>query len=169
MMKPNSIIFENDKIILRTLREQDLNLTLSWRNQDDIRKWFVHTDIIPIDSHYQWFNKYKKLDNDFIFIIIAKDFGNIPVGQISLYKIDYDNKTAEYGRLMIGNSQARGKGYAKLATKLLIKKGFEYFLLKEIYLEVKENNYRAINVYFDCGFKIVDKKDNLYIMKVCNE
>lgn len=169
MKNPNFIFFENDRVFLRLIEKQDLDLVLSWRNQDNIRKWFLHTEPISLDSHIKWFDQYRKLKNDYVFIIIAKDFNDTPVGQVSLYKIDYKNKNAEYGRLMIGHPDAIGKGYAKQATKLLIDGGFQYFLLKEIYLEVKIDNYKAIGLYLDCGFKITKKENNIYTMRIYNE
>ena len=168
MPKPNIVNFENNKIILRLLKRKDLPLTLSWRNQDNIRKWFLNSKTISEDVHNSWFKQYKRLDNDFVFIILAKELDNIPIGQISLYKINFRIGTAEYGRLIIAHPDARGKGYAKQATNLLLEIGFKYFYLKEIYLEVKKDNYRARKVYLDCGFIETGIKNCLIEMKIIN-
>jgi len=42
----------------------------------------------------------------FVFLILSREFGNIPIGQISLYGIDWPGGIAEYGRLMIGHMAA---------------------------------------------------------------
>ena len=81
---------EGDHIALRPLERDDLPLTLSWRNRDEIRKWFLNTAVIPADGHYAWFERYQELDNDFIFLILAKGLGNAAVGQIPIYGIDWD-------------------------------------------------------------------------------
>jgi hypothetical protein len=88
---------ENECVLLRLLEKGDLALTLMWRNQDHIRKWFLNSDVIPEEKHYEWFENYQDLDNDFIFLIIAKDLGNLPVGQVSLYCVDWNDRIAEYG------------------------------------------------------------------------
>src|SRR5262245_14531558 len=54
---------------LRLLTEADLPMTLAWRNQAHIRKWFVHSDVIVWEQHQLWCTRYFARDNDFIFII----------------------------------------------------------------------------------------------------
>jgi len=158
--------FESNRITLRLLERADLPLTLSWRNQDHIRNWFLNTNVILEEKHVAWFESYKELDSDFVFVILAKDLGNIPVGQISLYNIDWSAKTAEFGRLMIGAPLAQGKGYAKEATRLLLGYGFGIMGLKEIILEVKDDNETAMAVYRTSGFTETSKKNGLVVMSI---
>ena len=166
MAKRELPALEGDRTILRLLKPADLPLTLSWRNQDQIREWFLNTAIITAEGHYTWFERYQELDNDFIFIIVAKELDNLPVGQISLYGINWDNQTAEFGRLMIGELQARSKGLAKEATYLLLDFGFRVMNLKEIVLEVKENNEVAIAIYRTAGFNETSREMDLVRMSI---
>lgn len=159
---------ENKRVLLRLLEKDDLPLTLKWRNQDHIRKWFLNSNVIPEEKHYAWFENYKNLDNDFIFIIIAKDLKNLPVGQVSLYGIDWEKGSAEYGRLMVGEDVARGRGYAKEATSLILKLGFDVFRLREVYLKVLKDNLAAQKVYRDCGFLISDPVETIVQMAIRN-
>jgi len=153
-----------DRIVLRLLEQNDLPLTLLWRNQDTIRKWFINTDVIQEEKHLAWFERYTKLDNDFIFVILAKDLDNLPVGQVSLYNINWEIGRAEYGRLMIGNPIARGKGYAKQATALLLESAFNILNLNEVFLEVKLDNKLAIAIYESAGFIITEQSSDLISM-----
>ncbi len=155
-----------DRIILRLLEQNDLPLTLLWRNQDKIRKWFINTDVIQEDKHLAWFERYMKLDNDFIFVILAKDLDNLPVGQISLYNINWEISRAEYGRLMIGNPIARGKGYAKQATTLLLELTFNILNINEVFLEVKPDNKSALAIYISAGFTITKQSSELITMTI---
>jgi diamine N-acetyltransferase len=139
---------------------------LSWRNRDEIRKWFLNTAVIPADGHYTWFERYQELDNDFVFLILAKDLGNSPVGQISIYGIDWDAGTAEFGRLMIGESRARGQGFAGEATRILLDYCFGILKLKEITLEVKEDNEAAIAIYRSTGFSETARGNSLVMMSI---
>jgi diamine N-acetyltransferase len=157
---------EQPPIRLRLLNENDLPATLVWRNQEHIRKWFVYSAIITPEQHRTWFEKYTLKDNDFVFIIEETQALNRPVGQISLYDINWEHKRAEYGRLMIGDPAARGKGLAKAATMLLLDFGFDSLGLHEIVLEVFEDNLAAYNLYAACGFIPVGKKDNLILMSI---
>jgi diamine N-acetyltransferase len=168
MPKRYLLPIEDEQIVLRLLEKADLPLTLSWRNQDHIRKWFLNTDVITEEKHYAWFERYDGLDNDFVFLILAKELGNKPVGQISLYEVDWQGMTAEFGRLMIGLPAAKGKGYAKQATRLLLEYGFEQMRLIEIHLEVKEDNAPAVSIYRAAGFTETSKKDGLITMSIAN-
>jgi RimJ/RimL family protein N-acetyltransferase len=157
---------ENERAILRLLERDDLPLTLAWRNQDHVRKWFLNTDVILEEKHVAWFERYKELDCDFVFIILAKELGNIPVGQVSLYDIDWNAGAAEFGRLLVGEPLAKRKGYAKDATRLILKYGFETLGLKNIMLEVKDSNEAAISIYRTIGFTETSKKNGLIVMTI---
>lgn len=166
MSKRELPIIEDNRIILRLLEQNDLPLTLHWRNQDNIRKWFINTEIIQDDKHLAWFEHYKNLDNDFVFIILAKDLDNQPVGQISLYNINWVVGHAEYGRLMIGNPLAKGKGYARQATTILLKVAFNILNLNQIHLDVKPANTSAIAIYKLAGFIITKQSSDLITMTI---
>ena len=166
MAKRRFPVLESDRVILRLLERTDLPLTLSWRNQDQIRQWFLNAGEISEETHYAWFERYQGLDNDFVFLILARELDNLPVGQISLYHIDWDTRTAEFGRLMIGEAKVRGKGIAKEATSLLINHSLGVMKLKEVRLEVKENNQAATAIYRAVGFRETSRSNGLVSMTI---
>lgn len=157
---------ENETVVLRMLEESDLPLTLSWRNQEHIRQWFLTTDVIPLEKHLAWFQRYQSLDNDFVFVILSKELNLKPVGQISLYAIDWNSLIGEYGRLMIGDPQARGKGLAKSASLVLLEIGFNILGLRQIVLEVKQDNFPAISIYQSIGFLKTGLENGLVKMQI---
>jgi diamine N-acetyltransferase len=157
--------FGDNIVNLRLLEEADLPQTLLWRNQDEIRRWFFHSDPIPFENHVAWFQKYKERDDDFVFIITdAHDKRTI--GQIALYNINWQKRRAEYGRLMIGCPEAKGKGFAKKATQSLIEFAFNSLGLEEIYLEVLTENQAARKVYEQCGFEITHQDQHVVSMAI---
>jgi diamine N-acetyltransferase len=165
---PKQVIhpIEKGRIRLRLLEGSDLPMTLRWRNQDHIRKWFVHPEVISPQQHQEWFECYLERDNDYVFIIEeTRDFLK-SVGQISLYNIEWNHKRAEYGRLMIGEPDAEHKGIAKDASSLLLYYAFRGLGLDRVELEVFSNNQPAIAIYRACGFSEVS--DSNGIMKMIN-
>jgi diamine N-acetyltransferase len=152
MSKRPMSVLQGEKIRLRPLAREDLPLTLSWRNQDAVRQWFFHSGIISSEQHYAWYEEYCERDDDFIFIIEETDILQLPVGQVALYHVDWLARRAEFGRLMIGEPRARGKGLAKAATQLMLEYAVSELQLCEIYLEVYETNMPALAVYRACGF-----------------
>jgi diamine N-acetyltransferase len=158
---------ENDAVRLRLLQPDDLPLTLAWRNQDHIRRWFFYSDKLTPEQHQGWFEKYRQRDDDFVFIIESLELAR-SVGQVALYGIDWEKRRAEFGRLMIGDPAAAGKGLAQSATRLALQVGIETLGLDEIYLEVFADNSAAIKVYEKAGFAITEKRPDVWIMTYRN-
>jgi RimJ/RimL family protein N-acetyltransferase len=152
-------------IRLRLLEGADLPLTLSWRNQENIRRWFFHSDRISPEQHQSWFMRYQDCDDDFVFVIEELP-GSRPVGQVSLYHVDWAEQKAEFGRLMIGEASAAGKGLARVATRAALKIAFETFSLNEVYLEVFEENQRARSIYDRTGFQVEKNINQVVHMKI---
>jgi diamine N-acetyltransferase len=152
---------EKGRIRLRLLEESDLPMTLRWRNQDHIRKWFVHSEVISAEQHQEWFKQYLERDNDYVFIIEETRNFHKPVGQISLYNIDWKQRRADYGRLLIGEPNAQGKGIAKKANYLLLHYAFAILGLNKVELEVFTDNEPAIAIYRGCRFREVSELNGL--------
>jgi len=139
-----------DRVRVRLLEESDLPLTLDWRN--DNRRWFFSTDVISADQHRRWFEQYRERDDDFVFVIDEIETLNRPVGQLSLYRIEWEPGRAEFGRLLIGDAEARGLGLAQLATACLVDEALAQWGLREIRCECRTANVRAIAVCAASGF-----------------
>ncbi len=161
--KASTLTLAGKRTRLRLLSPEDLPLTLAWRNRDDVRRWFIHSEAVTPEQHFAWWQEYQKRNNDFVFIIEDKQTDK-PVGQVSLYNIDLEKGEAEYGRLMIGEKEAQGKGLAKEATRLLLDWAFNALQLKRVYLQVFKDNEVAINIYLGCGFTMDSEVGNLYQM-----
>jgi RimJ/RimL family protein N-acetyltransferase len=150
------------RVRLRLLEEADLPLTLAWRNQDHIRKWFLHSELISPEQHQAWFDQYRQRDDDFVFVIEEPREGlRRALGQVAIYNVDWATRRAEFGRLMIGEESAQGRGLAKEATQLLVGEALTGWGLTEVFLEVKEDNNRAIALYRSCGFSIQSQADGI--------
>ena len=152
MKKRNILSLNNGRVRLRLLEHSDLPMTLGWRNKDHIRKWFFNTEIIAQEKHEEWFQDYLEKEGDYVFIIEEIVDLRKAVGQVSIYNINWEDKRGEYGRLLIGEMDAQGRGIAKEATKLLLWYVFTELGLNRVELEVQSNNQRAIAIYRTCGF-----------------
>jgi len=141
--------FGNEVVRLRLLAEADLGMTMSWRNRDDVRTWFKNSQIITTDQHQAWFAQYSARDDDFLFVVEAQ---GRPVGQASVYGIDWRAGTAEVGRFLAA-PEGTGRGYIGLACAELLRFCADTLHLKSVFLEVKEDNARAIGIYARNGFR----------------
>jgi RimJ/RimL family protein N-acetyltransferase len=152
------------KVRLRPLEECDLPLTLAWRNQDHIRKWFFTSSVITPEQHTAWFRSYREHDDDFVFIIEDLSADGRSVGQVALYHVDWVGRRAEFGRLMIGEPAAAGQGLAKAATQALVTGAFADLGLNEVYLEVMADNHPARAIYERCDFSVTGVRDAVVLM-----
>jgi RimJ/RimL family protein N-acetyltransferase len=148
---------------LRLLTGADLARTLAWRNQDRVRAAFVTSSVIPEETHHAWFAAYAERDDDFVFIIEERPPGR-PVGQISLYEIDWTAGTATFGRLLLGESDALGRGLASEAMGLIVALARQLGL-RELRLEVFPDNARAVALYRKHGFESSGTQNGLLLMK----
>jgi diamine N-acetyltransferase len=144
---------------VRLLQERDLDQTRSWRNRDEIRKWFRNTDPIAPSQHTAWFQNYLAKVDDYTFVI---EHQGTAVGQIALYNLNLVDRTAEIGRIVIGDSSFAGRGLAREALEILLGLARKIFDLNQIYLEVRSENERAIALYRRCGFAITTM-DNEFV------
>lgn len=159
-MKRNIAPFGNDFVRLRPIEEKDLATTLSWRNRDEARVWFKNASLISLEQHRAWYQSYREKDDDFLFIVEAN---NKPVGQASVYGIDWDSLRAEIGRFLVAPDEG-GKGYISQACGQLMRFCAETLGITYLFLEVFESNEKAIRVYKRNGFVEEQRYDGLIRM-----
>ena len=138
---------ESRKVLLRPIEEKDIELVREWRNREDIRQWFFDKSIITEEKQKKWFERYKICSDELVFIIEERESLNRPVGIVSLYNIDNEKQEAEFGRMLIGDKEATGKGIGAISTKMLCSFAFRHLNIDKIYLKVYKNNYSAIASY----------------------
>jgi diamine N-acetyltransferase len=153
-----------DDIQLRLLTEDDLAMTLAWRNRDDVRRWFKQSAVVSIEAHREWFYQHQLVDDALMFVVEDRTSGEA-VGQVSIYHIDRDIGEAEVGRF-IAAPNASGKGFIRAAIMALTKFAFTELSLTRIYLEVFANNERAIRLYQSVGFVTFDTRDEMVMMEM---
>lgn len=140
---------------LRSLKEKDAPLMLEWMHDPDIQKWFQKNLMEMTLKDAISFCRNAGIPDEAvqgqcIHWAIVDDTDEY-LGTISLKQIDIQNMTAEYA--ISTRTKAHGKGVAKAATKLLLEKAFTDYGLHKVYLNVLEDNYAAIHLYEQCGFK----------------
>lgn len=151
----HAYVIQTERLRLRQLELSDLELVLLWRNDPEIRRWFFNGTPITWEQHRNWYARYLENETDIAFI--ADDVTGLyePVGIAALYQIDAERGRAEFGRLMVGNARAKGKGYGLEVVNAICGFGFRQLGLNEIDLGVFEQNAAAIKIYEKAGFQTV--------------
>jgi RimJ/RimL family protein N-acetyltransferase len=139
-------------------------MTLAWRNKEGVRRWFQDPGVRSKQDHLRWYRGYAESDNDFVFIIELPGEDPRPIGQASIFDIDWETGQGEFGRLIVGDPEATGKGYGKAATELLLAFSFTELGLTTIFLTMLAGNEPALRIYTACGFSILSQDERSITM-----
>ena len=167
VVKPVVQPISGEGIRLRLLTENDLPLTLAWRNRDAARSQFRHAEKLVPAEHRAWFDQQKKL-NDRYYFMVENAEGGRAVGQVAIYNINHDTRSAEVGAFVVA-PEAEGRGFMKRAILELIGWAFNVLKLSRICLEVYATNQRAIRVYESCGFMQYGQVGEMLLMQKIKE
>jgi RimJ/RimL family protein N-acetyltransferase len=86
-----------------------------------------------------------------------------PVGGCDLRDIDHRNRVATMG-MLIGEPEARGKGYGTEATRLLLDLAFTVHGLHSVWLTVYAYNLAGQRCYAKAGFREVGRRRQCHLM-----
>jgi UDP-2,4-diacetamido-2,4,6-trideoxy-beta-L-altropyranose hydrolase/UDP-4-amino-4,6-dideoxy-N-acetyl-beta-L-altrosamine N-acetyltransferase len=144
---------------------QDKEMVLAWRNHVDIRKWMLHQQEISLQEHLDYIDSLHQKKDRAYFLVRQHDHA---IGVVDLTDIDLKSKRAEVGLY----AKPGLKGVGSILMKSIINYAFIRLHLKILVAQVFKENYRAIKLYEECGFKYKSeqsKKHNLVYMELTDE
>ena len=136
-----NVFLEGKRIYLRPLEEKDLKDNyVSWLNDEQVNKYNSH-HVFPysLEEGLDYIKKSQK-DKDILVLAIVTKQGDMHIGNISLQKIDYINRSAEFA-ILIGEKKYWHKGYSKEASSLVLLHGFKTLGLSRIYCGTSSKNF----------------------------
>lgn len=138
-----------ENVLLRPLHRYDIEYLRQWRNQTELNRFLTAVGEVTKDMQEEWFQAYLS-DPDVAFF--AVDYERYrTVGAIALY--DFDGKTCQIGKVMIGEKCARGQGLGFKIFFMAAAVGTEYLGIRKFLLSVHEENCRARAIYDKLGFR----------------
>ncbi len=162
----------DNRIRLRALTKDDLDKTLSWHNQKEIRELYLgHPFPINKEMEELWYQKVLTSNYPVSVFGIEKVNEKELIGITLLKDINFINRSAEFA-VYIGDNKFRGEGLAKEATIETLKFAFYELGLNRIYLKVLEINKVALHLYERIGFrqegvlKEAVFKNNLFVNEI---
>ena len=137
------------QISIRRFEERDIEKKVAWIN-DPRNNTYLHYDLpLEVEKTRLWFQKNRDRLDRFDAVIEAD---GVPVGLIGLLGIDDRNRKAEY-YVALGETEMKGKGVAKEATRLLLTLAFTEMGLNKIVLYTEVENLGAQHLFEKVGFE----------------
>jgi diamine N-acetyltransferase len=142
-----------DKIKLRAVEPEDLELLYEWENNDSF--WAVSNTISPFskytlklyleNSHK---NIYETGQQRLMIDLIPE---KVTIGTIDIFDFDPFHNRAGLGILIV-NEAYRRKGYATMSLKCLIDYCFKTLHMHQLFCNILANNCESIDLFKKQGF-----------------
>jgi diamine N-acetyltransferase len=141
------------KIILRALEPEDLELLYKWENNESY--WVISNTITPFSKYT--LKRYLKNSHKNIYetgqlrLMIDHIEDKAAIGTIDIFDFDPFHKRAGIG-ILIENEAYRRKGYGSMALKCLIDYCFKTLQLHQLYCNILSNNCESMELFKKQGF-----------------
>ena len=86
------------RIDLRPITMDDTESIINWRNQDNVKRYFIDRRLFTKESHEKWMHEMIECQEAYQFIIIEKE-SQKSVGSVYLREVDLLHKKAEFGKI----------------------------------------------------------------------
>jgi diamine N-acetyltransferase len=144
---------KSEKIKLRALEPEDLELLYEWENNDSY--WVISNTVAPFSKYI--LKRYLENSHKSIFetgqlrMMIELVPEKKTIGTIDLFDFDPFHLRAGIG-ILIADDEERRKGYASIALKQLIQYCFTTLQLHQLYCNILSNNSESIDLFTKQGF-----------------
>ena len=147
------MVLEGNKVVLKSIRREDTDDIIRWRNQPFVRDKFIYQELFTKESHEIWLKTMVDTGKVQQYIIYVKSLEAKPyaIGSAYLRDIDKRNLKAEFG-IFIGEREYLGQGFGSDAAEVVVNYAFKELNLHKIMLRVFASNRRAIESYKKVGF-----------------
>lgn len=133
---------------LRDIRNDELELMLSWRNAPDVRKNMYTQHEISFNEHVSWWNSIQSRTDQKYFMYEVEDQ---PCGIVAFNKIDLLNENSLWAFYA---SPDAAKGTGSRMELLALEYAFSKLNLNKLNCEVLEFNTPVIKLHQKFGFKV---------------
>jgi len=142
----------SEKIALGPLRRDLVPLYSEWMNDFFVIRTFGDPPLPrTIERQTAWFEQ-AATATDAIWFTIYEASTLRPIGRTDLFEIDERHGTCTFG-LVIGEADARGKGYGTETCRLMLDYAFTALGMHNVRLDVDEFNIAGRRAYERAGFK----------------
>jgi RimJ/RimL family protein N-acetyltransferase len=139
-----------EKLTIRKAESDDVDLLYNWSNDQLVREQSFTSDVIPYDTHCDWFRN-KLISNESLIFIVEME--GVPAG---IVRFESDNETTSIGISI--DKLFRGKGLGSETIKIGVN---QYFKEKNlpILASIKKDNIPSIKSFEKAGFSYLKQQE----------
>lgn len=142
-------------VLLRRLREEDLELVRNNRNSEDIRKHMFYQEIITPEMQKKWFHTVNNIHNHYFIV----EYREKKVGMIFCKNDNYEEKSTE-GGIFFWDIQYRNSFVPVIASVVFSDLGFKFRDMKKVYATIRKTNIQVINYITQLGYSLHEEFPN---------
>jgi RimJ/RimL family protein N-acetyltransferase len=152
-----------ERVALGPLRRDLIPLYTTWRNDFQVQRTFGDLPApVTVEQRTKWFEDQTASGETPWFTIYERETLR-PIGTTDLFNIDHRWRIAQFG-MMIGEADARGKGYGTEVVRLMLDYAFTVLGLNNVMLTVAEYNLAGRRAYEKAGFREFGRRRQADIM-----
>ena len=140
-------------VYLRAFEMEDYIQINKWRNDDNYKYTLGNKHFVSSEREKK--SVESKIADNFssIHLAICAESNGALIGTLSIIDVDWRNRKACWGGIIIGNPEDRKKGYAYEASQLMLKYVFDELGMNRFYGYWHEKYIKSINMGKKLGFK----------------
>ena len=142
-----------EKVLLRSLELDDLDLFCAWFADREVVNYSLGTWLFPWSKHETeaWLKQTLQSKEALSMGVVEKETGQL-IGYAGITAISRITHSGEY-YILLGEKSCWGKGYGTEVTRLIVHYGFASLNLHRIMLTVSELNVGGVRAYRKAGFQ----------------
>jgi RimJ/RimL family protein N-acetyltransferase len=139
-------------LYLRPIEDTDLPNIQRWNNDPETRQFMTGAEPFNATSARRWFDTVvcNPAKSDLVMAIVLNEHDR-HIGYLGLHHIDWRDRNAST-TTVIGEKDARGKGYAPEAKDLMVEYAFDTLGLHRLTCRVLSENTASIKSVIKSGF-----------------
>lgn len=151
------VTFAGELVALGPLRREAIPQYVRWMNDFAVTRYLaVQPRPTTLEQETAWFEQAATNEHERNFSITERASGRV-VGNCGMFDVLLPHRRAEVG-IVIGEPDARGKGYGTEAMRLLLDYAFTVVGMHSIMLMVYEFNPAARRCYENVGFREIGRR-----------
>jgi len=164
-MHLKTAVIQGQRIDIRPVLEEDLELLMSWWNDGRIMVSVGFPNGLGLTME-QMRRDWEKWNNDSsaMRLIVCLDTG-APIGETCFHDYDPEMKQTEIG-LKICKPELWEHGYGTETLKLMTDYAFEHLGIEHVLLNPSKTNARIIRVNEKCGYRTIGEKQGGLLMEL---